>query len=216
MPFIREKEKELKKQLKYIVKQITKQFVSINKSIETKKYESVSKVLIFSEDIIELADIAFELSIENYSFAPLGKDLRRNITYTTIVKSLRDISDSTRNICKFILINNEFKINFNWLLELNEEMIKRLKSVDKLLTSESPEEARKLIKQDEKFNSLYKKNLKTFAKKIESSKSKLTTKEKEQIAKGFILSLKSLEFAADNIKEIAEMSLFISTAKLIK
>lgn len=214
MPITREQEKELRDQLKKITKDLIKQFKLINKCIEDKKLSGLSSVITGHKNIVSKAKKSFELSVESYSFAPLGKDLRRNISYSMISVILRDISDNSKNLTQYLLVTHDYKISNKWVNSLSLKIIDRLQEVDTLLSSESKTKAILLIERDETVNKLYKKEMKTVSEKIKSAKVKISTKDETIITQGFILAVKSFELIADGIKKIAEMSLYISTGEL--
>ncbi len=216
MVVIREKEKDLRNLLKEITNEISGEFSYIIEIIEAKKFDSVTKVLLAYDKSIDKLEKAFLMSVHNYSYAPLGKDLRRNISYSTITKSLRNICRSLKNISIFISNNYEKKIDFFWLNELCVKIVKRLKIVEKLFDFESPEDAHKLIEKDEDLNISYKEQLENLQKKIKIEESNIKSdKEENELLQSTVVTIKWLELASDNIKDIAEMSLYVSTGKLI-
>ena len=213
MPITRNKEENLKKKIKYIVSEINNEYKILISSITNKEYKNLSKIIVINDDIKKDVEQAFELTIENYSFAPLGKDLRRNISYTMMTKSLKDISVSASTISKFIFSTYKFKkIKYDWILELSQKISESLTMTEELLESEDPEEAYKIIKKDETFLVITKKELEQFSDKLDALE--FDKKQRNDIFQELILAIRSFEVAAENVNNIAEMSLFISTSKL--
>jgi len=214
MPVTSDHIKELRINLKDTIKKLSKQFNFIIKFSECKKESILAKIYLLNDEIIHSLDHSFGLSIENFSYSPLGKDLRRNISYTMIINSLRKISFHSINIIKYLESNIKYKISNKWSLDLSNKIIKRLKLLDELMTSETPEKAFFLSREDESISLLYRKELKSLNNKIEKTKIKLTANQKEMVTRDFILAIKSFDYVGNEIKEIAKISLFISTGKL--
>ncbi len=214
MPVIRDHTLKLKSDLKQIICKLSNQYSFLIDFTVDKKETNLAKVFLAKDEIFHLIDDSFNVVIENFSYSPLGKDLRRNISYIMMIKSLKDISTYASNIANYLKSNVEYKLSNKWVVELSEKIIKRLKLIDKLMTSESPEEAYFLSQEDESISILYRKELKSLNNKIELSKIKLTTKQKDEATRIFIVAIKSFDYVGDAIKEIAKTSLFISTGKL--
>jgi len=214
MPVTSDHIKDLKINLKDAIKKLSKQYNFLIKFSESKKESTLAKIYLLNDEIIHLLDNSFDKSIENFSFSPLGKDLRRNISYTMTINSLRKISFHSMNIIKYLESNIKYKISNKWSLDLSDKIIKRLKLLDELMTSEKPEKAFFLAREDESISLMYRKELKSLNNKIENSKIKLTTNQKDKVTKDFILAIKSFDYVGNEIKEIAKISLFISTGKL--
>lgn len=209
------KEKALRENLIDITKGLIKELKFINKKIKDKDIEKLSKVFLMHDELVMLTHNSFEKSIDNFSYAPLGIDLRRNIAYLMSSRSLKNISINILNITKFMIKNSKYRLSYDWTSKLNDKLISELKVVIKILETESPEIANKQITKDIEIASEYKKLMTSIGKKINPSNSKLTTNEKDQLREATIDVVKSFETALDSINKIAEISLFISTGKLL-
>lgn len=213
MSITTDKEKKLKSSLKSSNNKIIDQYSVIIKSLEEKKKDLLNDFVISNDETLNKLNNSFNLSIENFALAPLGKDLRRNISYTMIITSLKTIAKTSFNIYKFLIMNKNYKMSQKWIIDLSNEIINNLKAINNLLDNENPEEAYVLIEKDELETNIYKKEIKSITKKIEP-KDKLTIAEKDELIISFILTMKSFEHAGNSIKEIAKFILFIPTGKL--
>lgn len=207
-----EAQKKNLKKIEETIIELENQYISIKKCIDENDFNNVSKILLKHEEIIKKCNKFFEKISEQFAFAPLGKDLRRNISYLMIVKMLTDISKNIYNISKFITINNDKNVDFNWMIKFIEKIIESLKELILTIVNEDPELAHKLIENDQIVNDLYKDELKKFLKKILLEKSKVS----QSLAGGIVLVIKSMELTSDRIKDICEISLYILTGKFVK
>lgn len=214
MPITRDNIRKLRTDLKKIICKQSKQYSLLIKFSEDKSEGSLAKLHLAKDEIFHLLDDAFDLSIENFSYSPLGKDLRRNISYIMTIKSLKYISSYAMNITKYLKSNIEYKLSNKWIIELSEIIITKLSLLESLMSSENQENAFFLFQEDDSISDLYRKELKTLNSKIDNCKVKLTSKQKEEVSRTFILAIKSFDYAGDSIKDIAKFSLFISTGKL--
>ncbi|BDU67652.1 MAG: hypothetical protein TYPL_3050 [Candidatus Tyloplasma litorale] len=204
-------EERNKDNIKNIINKLIKQYEILNEISLNKNYEKVSKIIANHDLVKENCDSAFEDTVQVFSFSPLGIDLRRNISYTMIVKILSTISKNCKETAKFISNSYDLKPSLSWLNEFCEKIIKRFNDLENVITTENPEWASRLIKKDISINELYKRELKSFAQKILSTKEKLN---KDQLMQDVILAIKSLELTLAGIKEISEMTFYITTGKI--
>jgi len=109
MPVTKEHEMKLKKDIKKVMKKIINHYSLFLKYLETKNNEYLNDIFIEKEKIDKMIDKVFDLTIETFAGAPLGKDLRRNISYSMITKSLRDLLNTSTNISKFLMNKNVYK-----------------------------------------------------------------------------------------------------------
>ena len=95
-------EKNLKSSIVEQIKLIENEFKNLANFPKKKDYKLIVDVISFDSHLSELNESSLEKSIENFMKAPLGKDLRRNVAYLMIIRSLREISHDAVNIAKYI------------------------------------------------------------------------------------------------------------------
>ena len=212
MTIINRAEKNLKNSVEEQIKIIDKQFKNLVKFSKQKDYKLIVEIFELNDLIQEMNHKAQDRAIENFMKAPLGKDLRRNVAYMMISRSLKDISHNAVNIAKYINAIQGKKISKAWVNEISSKIERRVSELLKLIQKEDIELANKLIERDASINKAYKKLLATFEKSAQT-KLKLSKEEKEFAMLGFIMAAKNFEAAGDGIKEIAESIKFISTGK---
>ena len=205
-------EKNLKNSIEEQINIIDTQFKNLVAFSKKKDYKLIVEIFELDDLIIELNHRTQDKAIENFMKAPLGKDLRRNVAYMMIGRSLKDISHNAVNIAKYINAIQGKKISKAWVNEISSKVERRVSTIQELIKKEDLELANKLIKRDDSINKTYKKLLATFEKSAQT-KLKLSKEEKEFAVLGFIMAAKNFEAAGDNIKEIAESIKFISTGK---
>ena len=75
------------------------------------KYEGVVKIFSQYEKMEEESHDTVDLGINNFMKAPLGKDLRRNVAYVMVVRSIMDIASNGKNVAKYITTIQGFHID---------------------------------------------------------------------------------------------------------
>jgi phosphate uptake regulator len=104
-------EKDLRTSIIEQLKLIIKEFKNLTNFPEKKDYKLILDVFSYNEQVNKLNDKSINKSIENFMKAPLGKDLRRNVSYLMIVRSLRDISKDATGIAKYINDIHGLRVN---------------------------------------------------------------------------------------------------------
>jgi phosphate uptake regulator len=106
-------EKNLKASIAEQIKLVREMYSNLEKFPEKKDYKLIVDIFSMDDKLSELNEKAKDKAIENFMKAPLGKDLRRNVAYLMVVRSLRNISKDATNIGKYINNIQGYQINKN-------------------------------------------------------------------------------------------------------
>ncbi len=214
MAISRNYELKMKKNVVKLYKEAIYIYENLIKSVKLNDAKYLNKVFIAEKEFNENNGEIIDEIVNGFLRAPLGKDLRRNISYLMISKSIKDVVNKASNLSVYVANAEELKVKVKWIEEASLKLISRLKQGIWLLDNESIEEAEKLYERDKSINAQYKKLISEITKNTETTK-QLTKKEKDFIISGFIIAIKNFELAGDATKAIAEAMIFISTAKII-
>ncbi len=214
MPITRTNEIILKTQILKTTDNLIRSFVLVKKSLETHDVQDLSKIFDL-DNLIKIRTISsLNTIIVNYQMAPLGKDLRRNISYTFINKYLRDIAQRSINISTFLIDAEKAGFKVDFLLPMINLTILGLKKTRKVLELEDEKLSKKLVDFDYRINEEYRELVKIdfVTKKIPHKKIKPEVVDSLKI--GYIITSKHFEDIGDKMKDIARCSLYISTGAL--
>ena len=86
-------------------------FEDIMTFLKDHKYEGVVKIFSTYERMVEESHDTVDVGIHNFMKAPLGKDLRRNVAYVILVRSIMEIASNGKNVAKYITTIQGFHID---------------------------------------------------------------------------------------------------------
>ncbi|NOQ50057.1 MAG: hypothetical protein GQ557_00130 [Mycoplasmataceae bacterium] len=209
MAITRENEALLRFQLIETTNKLIESFFILKKMILRSENKDFDQVLIL-DNLIKLKTLSsLNTIIINYQMAPLGKDLRRNISYTFINQSLKDIANSSLNIANFLMKSSKEGYSTKWALKMVDLIIEGLQMISILIESENSSEAKNIIEFDKKINIEFETLIiDSFA--DNKKENTIIIKEKIKFLKiGYIISAKNFEDIGDKLKTIAENILYI-------
>ncbi len=187
----------------------------IEKSTLHGKKEDLLDVYSNSKKVKEEINKINKRLLESFTHSPFGKDLRRDISYIHIAKSLGKIQDSAYSVSEFLKVGYDNEIKKQWIAELAGKIIRRLKDILILIENEELELIDKVWDANESINSFYKENLEKIKKNLILAKENSSDDFNQELIIGYVLALKNFEIAGDEIKEIVEMINFIVTGKYL-
>lgn len=151
----------LKKQLLSTIELIDRQLKLTQQTIKSRKTEDLEKIYVLNSKIKDSNVLSLNTIISIYQMGPLGKDLRRTISYTFINKYLDDISTELLKVIPLIAIIIKDNIEIEFLSVLVKIINQLLNNSKSLIYHENEEFAHKNLSLIKKNNSLYVKYVKT-------------------------------------------------------
>ncbi len=188
---------------------LIKKSLNSNKSLQSN--ELSSKVL---RNRLELHRIYNSL-LDDVAFVfaqnPVGKDLRRTLSYAQIAKSLERLGNYASTIAFFIINFNEYPKYIAIINKAFRSAFKNLADLEKVLLNEDQEKVRQLVEADDLVDAEYKKALKQAIK----LKISLTDNNAVERRVKLIIALRAVERIGDHVTSICESFYYISTGKRI-
>lgn len=169
-----------------------------------------------------LFDLTSKQIMEFFTYFPLAKDLRRNVSYLHISDDLGAIKKNIFSIYYFVSKAIKKNIELIWIEKILKKMTKRLNLVYILIDNEDYELAKIIIEGDKTINDLYQEFLINNHNivKIRSSENNSKMTDEVEIEKTlkkynikFVLAVKNIERIGDLFKEIAKWTYFTQTGK---
>ncbi len=214
MPITRTNEIILKTQILKTTDNLIKSFILVKKSLETQDVKNLSMIFDLDNEIKMRTISSLNTIIVNYQMGPLGKDLRRNISYTFINKYLRDIAQRSIHISTFLIDAEKAGFEVDFLLPMINLMILGLKKTRKVLEFEDQDLGRKLVDFDYKVNKEYRELVKIDFEAQQISNIQIKPEIVDSLKIGYIITSKHFEDIGDKMKDIARCSLYIATGAL--
>lgn len=206
--------KAVKKEIQNEIKMTIKSFEFLIKFIDEHDYKYVSRIINNNDSIYEKNDentkeILLKLGKKS---TDTKEEFRREVAYLLVSRAISGISKNASNVAKYISNVEGKGVDKNWIKKVSERMLRRLEALKRLMTYESVESANALIERDKSLGKMFKDIISSYV-RSSVSRSKLTSKEKDEVVQGFVVAIREMEQTGDSIKEAAEAILYIQSGK---
>lgn len=203
---------EIKKLLKIHTKEIIKSFKLLINFIDEHDYKYIPKIISNNDEISEINKKLISLILLYIKNLKQGEENRKIISYFLVTRAISGISQNASNVAKYISNVEGKGVKKKWIKDVSVRVLRRLESLNRLITYETVDSALALIDRDKSLGIMFVELISNYT-RSSVSRSKLTTKEKKEVVEGFVIAIREMEQAGDSIKEAAEGILFISTGR---
>lgn len=202
--------KKIQNDLIYQIEILKSSAKQLNDFFETNNIEILDDFTKLSEMMKKEEINTYEEILEAFTYALLGKDLRRNIAHFQILKEISEIQHKFRRIVDAVFNLNRKDISLNWIIEINNKITNEIIKLKDLILDENQETIIEIIDYDEKINKIYKELILEIEGVIKTKEFE-NEDEKIMYRNDLLILLKNYEKVGDHIKYIAELVGFIRT-----
>ncbi len=202
--------KKIQNDLIYQIEILKSSAKQLNDFFETGKIEILDDFNKLNEMMKKEELNTYEEILEAFTYALLGKDLRRNIAHFQMLREIGEIQNKFRKIVDTVFNLNRKDISLNWIIEINNKITNEIIKLKDLIIDEDQKTIIEIIDYDEKINKVYKELILEIENAIKDKKF-VNENEKVMYRNDLLILLKNYEKVGDHIKYIAELVRFIKT-----